>query len=213
MLSPRKKKLQKMLSLVFHWPNSNEMFFSVNKCVTIFVKNIKFKNMTNYVDPTFYTVQSLINTGILWCINSLSNKENSSNKKNKAFHERNSDLVRGIPTITTSLGFVDKLFNLFLNKYNNLYLQHQLPELESKNITYNYIFTFLLGGTLAFNELQIDKAEQRHLNEQLYSSSGSHVSYMEDLAAFHTNHNSVHRVRWIISEKYNLQSPLDFFAT
>ncbi|OUM56917.1 hypothetical protein PIROE2DRAFT_18265 [Piromyces sp. E2] len=35
-------------------------------------------------------VQSLINTGILWCINSFSGKGNSSNKKNKAFHERNS---------------------------------------------------------------------------------------------------------------------------
>ncbi|OUM70529.1 hypothetical protein PIROE2DRAFT_1408, partial [Piromyces sp. E2] len=248
-------------------------------------------------------VQSLINTGILWCINSFSGKGNSSNKKNKAFHERNSyislyalsrdliipplagicatqqikcfikwrnsnciirDLVRDIPTIplnngikalrysnlqfknstsitrigfqkpylnlgiiwiirircelhlialgivlvvamenklsyigfyctqsltqyrTTSLGFVDELFNLFLNKYNNLYLHHQLPELELNNIIYNYIFTFLLGGTLAFNELQIDKAEQRHLNEQLYSSSGSHVPYMEGLAAFLT---------------------------
>jgi len=46
---------------------------------------------------------------------------------------------------------------------------------------------FLLGGTLAFNELQIDKAEQRHLNEHIYSSSGSHVPYIEGLAAFHTN--------------------------
>ncbi|OUM58041.1 hypothetical protein PIROE2DRAFT_16801, partial [Piromyces sp. E2] len=38
----------------------------------------------------------------------------------------------------------------------------------------------------SFNELQIDKAEQRHLNEQLYSSSGSHVPYMKGLAAFLT---------------------------
>ncbi|OUM64642.1 hypothetical protein PIROE2DRAFT_8565 [Piromyces sp. E2] len=35
-------------------------------------------------------VQSLINPGILWCINSFSGKGNSSNKKNKAFRERNS---------------------------------------------------------------------------------------------------------------------------
>ncbi|OUM63106.1 hypothetical protein PIROE2DRAFT_10412, partial [Piromyces sp. E2] len=37
-----------------------------------------------------FRVQSLINTGILWCINNFSGKGNSSNKKNKAFHERNS---------------------------------------------------------------------------------------------------------------------------
>jgi len=30
---------------------------------------------------------------------------------------------------------------------------------------YIYIFMFLLGGTLDFNELQIDKTEQSHLNE------------------------------------------------
>ena len=54
-----------------------------------------------------------------------------------------------------------------------------------KNI-YNYIFTFLLGGTIAFNELRIDEAGQRQLNEQLYSSSGSHVPYVEGLAAFLT---------------------------
>ncbi|OUM61882.1 hypothetical protein PIROE2DRAFT_11995 [Piromyces sp. E2] len=40
--------------------------------------------------------------------------------------------------------------------------------------------------SLTFNELQIDKVEQRHLNEHLYSSSGSHVPYMEGLAAFFT---------------------------
>jgi len=58
--------------------------------------------------------------------------------------------------------------------------------LEIRKTIHNYIFTFLLGGTLAFNELQIDNAEQRHFNEQLYSSSGSHIPYMEGLEAFLT---------------------------
>ena len=87
---------------------------------------------------------------------------------------------------TKSLGYLDDLYRLFFNKYNNLFVIHLTPALEIRKTIHNYIFTFLLGGTLAFNELQIDKAEQRHLNEQLYSSSGSHVPYMEGLAAFLT---------------------------
>ena len=85
-----------------------------------------------------------------------------------------------------SLGFLNDLFTLFRNKYNNLFPTILLPELEVNKIINNYIFTFLLGGTSAFDELQIDMAEQRHLNEQLYSSSGSHVPYMEGLAVFLT---------------------------
>ncbi|OUM60649.1 hypothetical protein PIROE2DRAFT_13554 [Piromyces sp. E2] len=38
----------------------------------------------------------------------------------------------------------------------------------------------------SFNKLQIDKTEQRHLKEQLCSYLGSHVPYIEGLAAFHT---------------------------
>jgi len=87
---------------------------------------------------------------------------------------------------TKSLGYLDDLYRLFFNKYNNLFVIHLTPALEIRKTFHNYIFTFLLGGTLAFNELQIDKAEQRHLNEQLYCSSGSHVPYMEGLAAFLT---------------------------
>ena len=69
---------------------------------------------------------------------------------------------------------------------NNLFVIHLTPVLEIEKTIYNYIFTFLFGGTLAFNELQFDKEEQRHLNEQFYSSSSSHVPYMEGLAAFVT---------------------------
>ena len=57
--------------------------------------------------------------------------------------------------------------------------------LELKNIIYNYIFTFLLGGTLAFDELRIDSGEQRHLNDLLYEgSSESTVPYLLGLAEF-----------------------------
>ena len=35
-------------------------------------------------------------------------------------------------------------------------------------IVNNYILTFLLGGTLAFNELQIDRREQKLLEDLLY---------------------------------------------
>jgi len=88
-----------------------------------------------------------------------------------------------------SLSYLDDLYCLFFNKYNNLFVIHLTPALKIRKTIHNYIFTFLLGGTLAFNELQIDKAEQRHLNhlnKQLYSSSGSHIPYIEGLAAFLT---------------------------
>ncbi|OUM64042.1 hypothetical protein PIROE2DRAFT_9267 [Piromyces sp. E2] len=54
LIAPSKKKLQKMLSLVFQWANTNKISFGVNKCATVVVKNIKFKNTPNYVGPTFY---------------------------------------------------------------------------------------------------------------------------------------------------------------
>ena len=46
---------------------------------------------------------------------------------------------------------------------------------------------FLLGGTLAFNELQIEKSEQKLLEELLYSPPlESSVPYMLGLAEFLT---------------------------
>jgi len=53
-----------------------------------------------------------------------------------------------------------------LNQYSNLFVIHLTP-LEISKTIYSNIFTFHLGGTLVLNELQIDKAEQKHLNEQL----------------------------------------------
>jgi len=67
-----------------------------------------------------------------------------------------------------------------------MYIFYLTSEQEINDKINNYIFTFLLGGTLAFNELQIDDGERRHLKEQLYSSSGSSVPYMLGLAEFLT---------------------------
>jgi len=74
-----------------------------------------------------------------------------------------------------------------LNKYHSLYIFYLISEQEIKFKINNYVFTFLLGGTLAFNELQIDRSEQKLLEELLYSPPlESSVPYMLDLAEFRT---------------------------
>jgi len=70
----------------------------------------------------------------------------------------------------------------FLYKYHSMYILYLTSEQEINDKINNYIFTFLFGGTLAFNELQIDDGERRRLKEQLYSSSGSSVPYILGLA-------------------------------
>jgi len=60
-----------------------------------------------------------------------------------------------------TLGYLDDLYRLFFSKYNNLSVIHLTSVLKIRKTIHNYIFTFLLGGNLTFNELQIDKAEQR----------------------------------------------------
>ena len=72
-----------------------------------------------------------------------------------------------------------------------MYIFYLTSEQEINNIINNYIFTFLLGGTLTFNELQIDDGERGRLKEQLYSSSGSSVPYMLGLAEFLTKSMSI----------------------
>jgi len=74
-----------------------------------------------------------------------------------------------------------------LNKYHSLYIFYLISEQEIKFKINNYVFTFLLGGTLAFNELQIDRSEQKLLEELLYSPPlESSVPYMLGLAEFLT---------------------------
>ena len=51
----------------------------------------------------------------------------------------------------------------------SLYIFYLISEQEIKFKINNYVFTFLLGGTLALNELQIDRSEQKLLEELLYS--------------------------------------------
>jgi len=89
------------------------------------------------------------------------------------------------------LSFINDLYNLFLYKYHSMYIFYLTSEQEINNIINNYIFTFLLGGTLTFNELQIDDGERGRLKEQLYSSSGSSVPYMLGLAEFLTKSMSI----------------------
>ena len=73
--------------------------------------------------------------------------------------------------------------NLFLNKYHSLYIFYLISEQEIKFKINNYVFTFLFSGTLAFNELQIDRSEQKLLEELLYSPLlESPVLYMLGLA-------------------------------
>ena len=51
----------------------------------------------------------------------------------------------------------------------------------------NFFFTFLLGGTLALEELQFNIGEQKYLNELLLKSSESKVSYIVSLADYLTS--------------------------
>jgi len=88
-----------------------------------------------------------------------------------------------------SLDFIDDLFIIFVNKVRNLSL---LPSnsniLEYKNFINRYIYTFLLGGISAFDELQFDTGEQRHLSEQLLKSSQrSTVPYIVGLSEYLAN--------------------------
>jgi len=50
------------------------------------------------------------------------------------------------------LSFVNDLYNLFLNKYQNLYIFYFTSEQEMDDKIDKYIFMFFLGGTLVFNE-------------------------------------------------------------
>ncbi|OUM67529.1 hypothetical protein PIROE2DRAFT_5062 [Piromyces sp. E2] len=68
-----------------------------------------------------------------------------------------------------------KLLNIptfTISKFNKYHSIRLFKNLNLKSMEFSGSFVFV--------------AEQRHLNEQLYSSSGSHVPYMEDLATFLT---------------------------
>jgi len=66
------------------------------------------------------------------------------------------------------LNLIDDLFIIFSNKVRNFSLLPSYSNiLEYENFIYRYIYTFLLGGISALDELQFDTGEQKHLNEQL----------------------------------------------
>jgi len=71
-----------------------------------------------------------------------------------------------------SLDFIEHLFIIFANKVKNLSLLPSYSNiLEYENFINRYIYTFLLGGISALDELQFDTEEQRHLSEQLLKNS------------------------------------------
>jgi len=88
-----------------------------------------------------------------------------------------------------SLNFIDDLYVLFLRKIrvlNPLSSYDAISDFE--DYINHYIYLFLLGGTLALNELHFDGGEQRQLNELLFKgSSESAVPKIVGLAEFLTS--------------------------
>ena len=88
-----------------------------------------------------------------------------------------------------SLNFIDDLYVLFIRKIRafNPLSSHD-PYTDFKDYINHYIYMFLLGGTLALNELHFDSGEQRQLNELLFKgSSESPVPKIVGLAEFLTS--------------------------
>ena len=68
-----------------------------------------------------------------------------------------------------SLNFIDDLYVLFIRKiraFNPLSSYNSISDFE--DYINQYIYLFLLGGTLVLNELHFDSGEQRQLNELLF---------------------------------------------
>ena len=88
-----------------------------------------------------------------------------------------------------SLNFIDDLYVLFVRKIrelNPLSSHDSISDFE--DYINHYIYSFLLGGTLALNELHFDRGEQRQLNELLFKgSSESPVPKIVGLADFLTS--------------------------
>jgi len=88
-----------------------------------------------------------------------------------------------------SLNFIDDLYVLFVRKIralNPLSSYDSISDFE--DYINHYIYLFLLGGTLALNELHFDRGEQRQLNEVLSKgSSESPVPKIMGLVEFLTS--------------------------
>ena len=85
-----------------------------------------------------------------------------------------------------SLNFIDDLYVLFARKIRMLIYLSSYDSMTDFNDYINYyIYLFLLGGTLALNELHFDCGEQRQLNELLFK--GLPVPKIVGLAEFLTS--------------------------
>jgi len=88
-----------------------------------------------------------------------------------------------------NLNFIDDLYVLFVKKIkvsNPLSFHDSFSDFE--DYINHYIYLFLLGGTLALNELHFDSGEQRQLNELLFKgSSESPVPKIVGLVEFLAN--------------------------
>jgi len=77
-----------------------------------------------------------------------------------------------------SLNFIDDLYVLLIRKiraFNSLSSYDSISNF--KDYINHYIYLFLLGGTLALNELHFDSGEQRQLNELLFKGSSEFTCY------------------------------------
>ena len=100
--------------------------------------------------------------------------------------------VFSCPTLSShrcdSLNFINDLFSRFsrkLNEFNST--ASSRPTIDTKKYINHFILMFLLGGTLALNELHIDSGEQRQLyNHLIEGESEFSVPYVVGLAKFFT---------------------------
>jgi hypothetical protein len=88
-----------------------------------------------------------------------------------------------------SLNLIDNLYVLFIRKIKAFNLLSSYDSItDFKDYINHYIYMFLLGGTLALNELHFDSGKQRKLNELLFKgSSESPVPKIVGLAEFLTS--------------------------
>ncbi len=87
-----------------------------------------------------------------------------------------------------SLNFINDLFIIFSRKYRDLHSTTSFRSIvDFEKYINHFILMFLLGGTLALDELHIDVGERRRLTELLIKSSAeSSVPYLVGLADFLT---------------------------
>ena len=174
------------------------------------IKALRYKN-SKFADTKqlfrFSYDKPQVNLGINWILRIRANFENSTrialasnrvtpdcprccpccNKGKQSFLHWILECEKFLDLRIKYLNFIEDLYYTFLSYYRKKYVYYFLSEEEVKRSIYNFIYSFLLGGTLAFNELHIDSGERRRLNGLLYNTSESSVPYMFRLAEYLTN--------------------------